>query len=253
MLLFAGNQRLKLFSLYKICVCVVVMLCFANRASAQYRVKGMVFDSSRRYVIEGVTVNSTGGKVTLSDSLGRYNIDVDKKDSIWFSYLGKPTPKYPVLKMADINQFDISLRIRSSVLQEVTVKTRSYISDSLQNRRNYAKIFNYQKVSVGSMTSIGPTGAGVDLDELIRLFQFRKNRSTQRFQQRLIQEERDKFVDRRFNKTLVKTLTKLEGTALDQFMQRYRPSYEFAATAGDYDFRLYIKSAFEVYYAPKGF
>lgn len=190
---------------------------------------------------------STGGKITMTDTLGHYQIDVGEKDSVWFSFQGKPTPKYPVLKISDVNEFDIALRLKMDVLREVTIRARNYKEDSIQNRRDYAKIFNFHKPTIGSMTSIGPLGAGIDLDELIRLFQFRKNRQTLRFQQRLEQEERDKFVDRRFNRLLVQKLTGLEGQDLEQFMRRFRPTFEFTAGSSDYDFQLYIKKAAEVY------
>jgi hypothetical protein len=103
------------------------------------------------------------------------------------------------------------------------------------------------------MTSIGPTGAGIDIQELIRLFQFRKNKATLKFQQRLLEQEREKFIDHRFNKGLVRQLTALEGAELDVFMQRYRPIYEFAVSASDYDFGLFIKRAYEIYKSTKTF
>lgn len=223
----------------------LILFLLVGSASAQYKVKGTVYDSSRIYRIESVTVMSTGGRITMTDSLGRYQIDVGEKDSIWFSFLGKATPKYAVLKMTDVNQFDISLRLKSDVMQEVRIKNRSYRMDSIQNRKDYAKIFNYKKVSVASVTSIGPTGAGFDLDELIRMFQFRKNKATLKFQQRLLEQEREKFVDHRFNKALVRRLTGLDGEELDRFMLKYRPSYEFTMATSDYDFQLYIKTAYE--------
>jgi hypothetical protein len=189
----------------------------------------------------------------MTDTLGRYVIDVSEKDSIWFSFLGKPTPKYPVLKIADVTQFDIALKLKSNVMEEVRIRSKSYIQDSLQNRKDYAKVFNYQKVSVGSMTSVGPNGAAIDLDELIRLFQFRKNKSMLKFQARLEEQEREKYVTHRFNKALVRQLTQLDGTALDEFMNRYRPTYEFASMASEYDFRVFIKQAYEQYTRPKSF
>ncbi len=190
---------------------------------------------------------SSNGKITMTDTSGRYQINVGEKDSIWFSFLGKPTPKYPVLKIADVNQFDIALRIKVDVMQEVRIKTRSYIEDSIQNRKDYAKVFNYQKPSLGSMTSIGPTGAGIDLDELIRLFQFKKNKAMIRFKERLEQEEKDKFVDKRFNKGLIRRLTGLEGADLDTFVRKFRPTFEFTAGSSDYDFQFYIKKAAEIF------
>lgn len=215
--------------------------------------KGTVFDSSHRYRIEAVTVVSTGGKMTMTDSLGRYQISVGEKDSIWFSYLGKPTPKYPVLKMMDVTQFDIALRLTSDVMKEVIVRNRNYRQDSIQNRRDYAKVFDFHRPNVASLTSIGPTGAGIDLDELIRVFQFRKNKSMEKFKDRLEEQERQKFIDHRFNKALVKRLTNLDGTELDIFMVRYRPSYAYALTASEYDFQMYIKKCFELYKSYKSF
>lgn len=251
--LFAAKLPLKQRAAHISYFLVLLFILSAGTVTAQYKVKGTVYDSSRIYRIEAVTVMSTGGRMTITDSMGRYQITVDEKDSIWFSYLGKPTPKYPVLKIADINQFDIALRLKSDVMQEVRIKSRSYRLDSIQNRKDYAKVFDFHRPTVGSMTSIGPTGAGIDLDELIRLFQFRKNKSMEKFRERLEEQERQKFIDHRFNKVLVKRLTGLDGDELNVFMLKYRPSYAFAVTATEYDFQLYIKKCFGLYKSPKSF
>lgn len=207
-----------------------------------------MYDSSRIYPIEAVTVQSTGGHITMTDSTGAYSINVAERDSIWFSYLGKPTPKYPVLKMADVNQFDIALRLKSDIMKEVRIKTHNYKEDSIQNRQDYAKAFNFHRPSLGTMTSISGAGVGFDVDEIIRLFQFRKNRSMERFRERLEQEERDKFIDRRFSKALVKRLTGIENEdELKDFMQKYRPTFEFTAGTSDYDFQYFIKIAYQEY------
>ena len=207
-----------------------------------------MLDSSRLYPIELVTVYSTAGKMTTTDSTGFYTISVSEKDSIWFSYLGKFTPKYAVLKIADVMQFDIALRLKADVMKEVIIRTRSYKEDSAQNRKDYAKIFNWRRPSFGTMTSVTSSGVGFDLDEIIRLFQFRKNRSTEHFRERLEEQERDKFVDHRFTKALVKRLTGIsDDTELADFMARYRPTYEFTAGTSDYDFQFFIRIAYQEY------
>ncbi len=184
----------------------------------------------------------------MTDSTGAYTIYVGEKDSVWFSYLGKPTPKYPVLKIADVTQFDIALHLKPDVMREVKIRTRNYKEDSIQNRRDYAKAFDFHRPSLGTMTSITNSGVGFDVDEIIRLFQFRKNRSMEHFRQRLEQEERDKFIDRRFSKGLVKRLTGIDKEdELSDFMRRYRPTYEFTAGTSDYDFQYFIKIAYQEY------
>ena len=215
----------------------------ARPASAQsFKIKGNVYDSSHNYAIELVTVLSTGGKGTITNSDGHYEIEVTDKDSIWFSYLNKPTMKFPVLKITNPFAFDIALQINVTVLKEVRVRQRNYKEDSAQNRKDYAKIFNYQKPKLAP--TVTNMGVGFDLDEIINMFRFKRNRSMLAFQKRLLQEERDKFVDHRFNKALVRRLTSLTGNELDSFMVVFRPPYEFVMMTNDYDFQQYIKDSY---------
>jgi len=212
-----------------------------------------VYDESRTYPLEAVSVISTSGRGTATNAAGFYQLDVSEKDSIYFSYLGKPTQKFPVLKIINPTQFDLSLKVPVNVLAEVQVAPRNYKLDSIQNRKDYQKVFEFRRPNVESMTSIGPMGAGIDINELIRLFQFRKNKSTQRFQQRLLQQEADKAIDHRFSKALVSRLTQLSGEELQRFMLLARPSYEFTQYASDYDFGQYIKDAFQKFKRGKSF
>ncbi|OLY91041.1 CarboxypepD_reg-like domain-containing protein [Cnuella takakiae] len=232
---------------------LVVACLLGSAALAQYRIQGTVFDSSRSVPLEAVSVISTSGAGTVTDANGRYNIAVGEKDSIWFSYLGKPTMKFPVLGINDINQFNIALQVRVTVMRDLRIRPRNYREDSLQNREDYAKAFNFQRPNLGTMTSIGPTGAGIDINELIRVFQFRKNKSMERFQARLLLQEQDKYIDYRFNKALVRRLTNLTGEDLDAFMKAHRPTYEFTVYSNDYDFQAYIKEAHRMWSRSKGF
>jgi hypothetical protein len=234
-------------------ILLTAIILFSFLAQAQYKIQGNVYDSSRTIPLEAVSVLSTSGKGTVTDGNGHYAIEVGEKDSIWFSYLNKPTIKYPILKINDVSQFDIALHVNVQVLKEVKVKPRDYKLDSIQNRIDYAKAFNFQRPNLGTITSIGANGAAFDIDELIRVFQFRKNRSMERFRERLLQQERDKFIDHRFNKQLVRRLTGLSDEALNEFMTLHRPTYEFTMYANDYDFQLYIKSSYQQYSRTKGF
>jgi hypothetical protein len=212
--------------------------------SQWYKIKGTVYDSSRNYPIELVTVLSTSGKGAITNADGYYEIEVRERDSIWFSYLNKPTIKFPVLKIANPFAFDISLKVNVPVLKEVKVRQRNYKLDSLQNRRDYAKVFDYQKPKLKPVTPQYGAAAGFDLDEIINMFRFRKNRSMLAFQKRLLMQEQEKFVEHRFNKALVRRLTSLTGNELDSFMLIYRPPYEFTLLTSDYDFQEYIKEAY---------
>ncbi|MGV3657292.1 MAG: carboxypeptidase-like regulatory domain-containing protein, partial [Chitinophagaceae bacterium] len=113
---------------------ILFLLLAALPAAAQYRVQGTVLDSSRTYPLEAVSVLSTSGRGTITAADGRYTIDASDKDSLWFSYLGKPTQKFPVAKIQNLSQFDIALQVSIPVLAEIRLRPRNYRQDSLQNR-----------------------------------------------------------------------------------------------------------------------
>jgi hypothetical protein len=215
-------------------------------------VRGTVYDMSKTQPLESVSVLSTSGHGTATDVKGNYTLTVNGNDSIWFSYLNKPTPKFAVAALPNLNQFDISIHVHSIILKEVRVMPPDYRRDSIQNREDYAKAFNFRKpgLSISSLPAgSAGVGVGLDLDELINVFRFKRNKSMLGFQKRLLQEEEDKFVDRRFTKAKVRELTLLTGDDLMRFMKLYRPSYEFTKYTSDYEFYEYIKQAYLNYRA----
>ena len=123
----------------------------------------------------------------------------------------------------------------------------NYRDDSIQNRKDYEKIFNYKKPGFKITDGSGGLGAGVDLNSLIEMFERNKINRTKAFQRRLEDEEQDKYVDHRFARSVVLKITHLEGDELDSFMVKYRPSYVFCKKATDYDLYDYIKLAFSEY------
>lgn len=216
-------------------------------AKGQLTITGTVYDSTRVVAVKGVLVKSSGGTTAVTDSNGRYTIVAVEKDSLIFIYQNKPTLHFAVSQVPDISSFDIALHIRVDekfkTLKEVKVYAKNYRRDSIDNREQYAKIFNYQKPGI-SVNSNGYSGAaGIDLDELINIFRFKRNKQLRKMRQRLEAEEKEKFVDYRFNKTAVRRVTRLEGSNLDSFMKEYRPDYEFTANSSVVDFYQYILNA----------
>lgn len=200
--------------------------------------------------LPSVSVMSNSGMGAFTDSLGRYTLVVSETDSIWFSYLGKPTPKYAVKNIPNIHNFEISLHVNVTELKQVMVKPRDYHLDSIQNREDYAKAFNFKKPGFGVSTT--PTGGvGMDLDQFIQMFQFKKNRRMTALRERLEREEEDSYIDHRFNRALIIRLTKLHGPELDSFVVRYRPDITFIQNATDYELQYYIKKSYDHYIATR--
>lgn len=222
----------------------------AQSLKAQLNIRGTLVDVTNINAVEGATVICTGGTTAVTDSLGRFHISAYYEDSIYFVYQGKPTQRFPVRSITRPGQFEVALKIpvasRYTVLKEVVVISKSPQQDSVENRELYGKVFDYTKKVSTSVTPGG--GAGLDLDALINVFRFRRNKNLKFFQSFLEQQEQDRYVNFRFSKRMVLRITGLDdGPAVDSFMVWYRPSYMFTASSNDLEFNQYILNSLYQY------
>jgi hypothetical protein len=247
---FFGITGLLLHSDLKKFLLYFLFLFAAHSTLAQIQINGTVYDSTRKNLVEGVQVLCTCGTMTFTDSIGNYSIFAGAKDSLFFFYRNKPTQMFPVASMKTPWQFDIAINLhvpgRYKQLKEIIVYGKTRRQDSIENRISYDKIFNYDKGGL-RVTSSGPEsgfGAGIDLNALINVFRFRRNKSMIRFQQRLIKEEQERYINYRFNTAIVKRLTTFnDGEALDRFMIEYKPEYELLTQIMDIELYVYIQAA----------
>ena len=231
------SPTLKLIGLF------LLQAFFTTNTFGQITISGTVYDSTKLYVVPGVNVYSTSGATAITDSLGAYHINVSEADSLRFFYQEKSTVKFPVKDMKNYTAFDISLRVRVKekykLLQGVMVFSDTYRRDSLENRNDYAKVFGREKPGIHSTYEPGGP-AGLDLDALIGMFQFRKNKENLAFQKRLFQDEEDRYVDYRFSGKTITRITGLTGDTLVQYQKLYRPSYFFVVNSSLAQFYEYI-------------
>lgn len=225
---------------------------FVAKIDAQsVSVSGHVYDISGRRPIESVLVYSSDNRA-VTDSLGHYQILVKAKDSIWFSLFGKHTQKYSIDTIEDLQHFNIMIHVTGYDLPEVRVRNSYYKLDSIQNRIDYAKFFNYSAPGLklsNNQNLFGPNGVtiGFDLDEIINLFRLKRNRNLQFLQNRLISQEQEKYINFRFTKKFVQKLTHLASPELEKFMEYCRPDYAVLALLNDLELGLYIEKKFVLY------
>ena len=229
---------------------ILLFLLLHSTVQAQsVLVSGTVYDISGRRPVEAVIVH-TNNNMSTTDSLGRYIINVRAKDSIWFSLFGKKTQKYTLDTIEDKRNFNIMIHVNGIDLPEVRVRNNNYRLDSMQNRYDYAKYFNYQPPGLklaNNSTLINPSGGlsiGFDLVEMINMFRFKRNRNLGFLQKRLISQEQEKYINYRFTKRFVQKITHLEGDNLVQFMDYCKPSYEVLGLLNDLELGYYIQQKY---------
>lgn len=226
-----------------------MFLALGVYAQRNVLLRGAVYDSSRFVTIPSVKITSTGGAIAYTDSIGHYSILVGSGDSVSFYYRGKSTAWFPVKDIKYPMGFDISLQVtlpgKYKTLKEVVIMGKNYREDSLENREKYRKVLGYEGAGLRLTETDASMGGvpGLDPNEIINMFRFRRNQSLKSLRNRLLEEEMEKFVDYRFNKKIIKNISGLEGDELERFMTLYRPDYEFCALATDLDFYQYILDA----------
>jgi hypothetical protein len=230
---------------------LLFLLCLVSAAAgnAQVLIQGRVFDISKKTPLESVAVLTNGGRGAITDSTGTFSLNARETDTIYFSYMGKNTNKFAVRNITERLNFNISIHVAANELPGVTVKSRNYLLDSIQNRKDYAKVFNYKKPTLSLSTNPnytpGGVGAAFDLEAIINMFRFKYNRQMLSLQKRMVQREQDKYIDKRFSKWFVTRLTGLQGASLDSFMMFYRPAYEFLQGLNDIELGVYIEASYK--------
>ncbi|HXB93617.1 MAG TPA: hypothetical protein VNU70_00620, partial [Puia sp.] len=138
----------------------------------------------------------------------------------------------------------IYLDIRPQTLKAVRVgEFSNYQLDSMDRRKEYAWVYDHENTPKVAKDRQGSDGVGVTLN----VFRNSNTAAKQRvhLEKRLEKEEEDYYVDSRYNKDLVIKITRLKGDSLKQFMQRYRPSFEYCRKAANVDILIYINDSYK--------
>ena len=228
---------------------------------AQKTIQGYVYQDKYRTPLDSVLVYTQSGNISKSDSTGAYQINIYPKDSIWFQFRDKITHKYPVDTIRDPRNFEVQIYLPKYYVQTpkgylptVTVRSKSYYEDSLAFRDDYAKIFNYQKPgkALGESFGVGDNGGvAVDFDQVVNLFRFGYNRRQKVYQKFALDVEQEKYIDHRFTKKLVETITGLYDEARDEYMKACRPTYDQLIMMNDAQLNEYIKLSSSKYFQKK--
>ncbi|SDZ74772.1 hypothetical protein SAMN05192529_101191 [Arachidicoccus rhizosphaerae] len=228
---------------------------------AQKTIQGFVYQDKYRTPLDSVLVYTQSGNISKTDSTGAYHINIYAKDSIWFQFRDKITHKYPVDTIRDPRNFEVQIYLPKYYVQTpkgylptVTVRSRNYYEDSTAFREDYAKIFNYQKPgqALGESFGVGDNGGvAVDFDQIVNLFRFGYNKRQKVYQKFALDVEQEKYIDHRFTKKLVETITGLYDQARDEYMKACRPAYNQLIMMNDAQLSEYIKKSSSTYFQKK--
>lgn len=212
-------------------------------AFAQQSIEGIVFDKETKQRVGRVLLyNKSTNQKVFNNSRGEFSIDIHLGDVI-ISNKENYFPDTIAYNGEKVLIFNLK---RSSIyIDPVTVVARKTPDQILNERkRDYSKA--YRLADPGSLISVGDNGAGLSIGAIYNYFS-KEGKNARRLTQYFEKEYQENIVDMRFSKELVRITTGLEGEALDNFLIRYRPSYDFVMHANHYQLISYIKSKYEFF------
>lgn len=224
---------------------LLILITGFTESKAQIVLGKILADSTGRPV--SATIVTHSGHRAASDAAGNFRIQVSGVgDTIKVVAIGYQTYILPVNDIAQ-NYIVIRLKIASVMLKQVIITAeRNHQKDSIERRKEYSRVFNYQPVKVKDALVSPPsnvpfTFVSIDLLRLLNALN-KRNDPNYRLKKVLLQNEEADYVATRFNRRLVTGTTGLKSDSLNLFMGKYYPAAEWVKKASDYDIVLYIKT-----------
>lgn len=188
-----------------------------------------------------------GKAKTYTNPLGMFEIPADNTaDSLRITHFAyKPV----TVRSKSTAVLHIEMESAAISLDAVTIHgTRNFKQDSINNRQDYAKQFNYRAPKFTDVFSTDAKQPGELLSiNLLTVIDVLTKKSTPqyKFNKTLLSDEHEAYVDHKFNRGNVGQITGLKGDTLSTFLVQYRPTYQLAQKYTDYDMEVYIRKCFE--------
>jgi hypothetical protein len=225
------------------------------------RITGTILDRDTRLPVENATI-TTGYGIVFSNTKGDFGLaDINTGEVIKVSRANYVT--YSFTLKGNKGNMVIMLEPLPLILQEVRIEAKNkYHFDSLRNRQEFRSVYGYKSPKIQNIlvsksayvrsprfpdrninTMSTAAIAGIDVLQFINFFGKDKN-PTSRLQKTLLVGEENNYVDKAFSKSKITRVTSLKGDALQQFINKYRPSRVQAEEMSDYEMILYIKKSY---------
>jgi hypothetical protein len=228
---------------------LLLMVFGSSDVFSQAYVYGKTVDSATNKVVALATIsNITKGKFVVSDYDGRFTIVVEEGDRLVASYSGYDFVSILVAANMLNDTMTVKLNELTTSLPNATVTAKSmftrYQIDSMQRRLQYKNVLDQPNTTaIGGPVDGSGFGISLSLDRFSKK-EKQKRRAKDVFE---IMEE-SAYVDYRFSGANVSEYTGLKGSGLVQFMNLYRPSYDWLrAHQSDDDFKEYINKQLKAY------
>lgn len=219
------------------------MFLNAGLAIAQQEVSGIIFDQDTKQRVAKVYIYNTNNDEGVFNNLkGEFSLSANDGDVLIAATEGY----FPdTLSVQQDSILVLYLKRSSIMLREVSVVARKSPQEILSQKKEDYNVA-YRRGDPGSLISTGHSGAGLSIDALYSILS-REGKNARYLQEIIERDYQNDIIDYRYTPDLVHANTGLEGEALQDFMEQYRPSYYFILESNDYSLVLFIRNSYQQY------
>ena len=233
-------------------VCLLGASLLSKAQENEQRMYGVVKDSLTLTPIANVSLQNTSSqRHSSTGDRGLFQILVAQGDTIRYYAPGFASGYY-VVPNKKLRMDTVEIWLQPMVhenLPGVFVSTytyKDYQADSASRMKNFVEEVGF-KTPTFSKSNSG-AGLGIGLDAIFS----KKNKQKQRAYELFKDDEQQRYIDFRFNKILVHQYSGLRGEKLQDFMHRYRPTYEWLRDNMDAEaLKYYINDRLKLYFQRK--
>jgi hypothetical protein len=219
-------------------------LIFGIAAAQQRPVQGFVIDKTSKLRLAKVYIyNSHSDEGLYNNTKGEFSTNAAVGDTLFAALQG-----YGLDTIIYRGNTNIYFQLKPLAVQ---LKEVAIIGSSLTPKERYDKTIKEYKYATdrGSskdLLNLSRGGVGLGIDAIYNLLS-RKGRNARHLQAILERDYREDIIDYKFNPTFVGQALRISGFELKDYMQQYRPSYDFVLMASDYAFIVFMRNNYAAY------
>jgi len=219
---------------------VLLLVCIGLlQAKAQVTLHGNVYDSVTNNPLTPVSIeNLRTHQGTFSNAKGEFSMEAALGDYIIFTNVGY-NKRVVQLKVSDnVIAFKVYMTLKTTTLKPVIIKRgpTEYQKDSANRADIYKDAFDYQqqKSVFSPVTSVYQKFS-------------KKYKNLRKFQDQIVDNEQQKFIDTRYTPELTHAMTLLQDEELASFINQYPMDYDYSRVATELEVKMWIKYNFQDY------
>ena len=224
-------------------LCVFFLNAFTLFAQ-QKTVQGFVVDRENKLRLAKVYIyNASTDEGLYNNTKGEFTASVKLGDTVFAALSG-----YGMDTIVYRGQSALIFQLRSLGIKLKEVSIYGKGKSPQETYRSKLSEYKYQldKGSSKDLLNLGSGGVGLGIDAIYNLLS-REGKNARQLQKILEKDYKEEVIDYRYRPNYVMSLVDIKEGDLQDFMQQYRPTYQFVLNASEYAFIQFIKNSYASY------